>query len=176
MAVAYEEYENGGTKMPTDRDPFGNAAVTRLRTAAARRRRGPGPLGLVGPEEPLQLPDDVVEPPGLLTSLGGEGVPVHGIAHPHHRMPLVPNRTKQGREGTVDGVHAEPGDQSEPPGNTLWVEPLAEVDHVVDRRRRADLRPDRVVDSGEEFTVRTVELPRAFTHPQHVGRAVVPSV
>ena len=50
---------------------------------------GPGAHLAVGPEEPLELADDVVEPPGLLAPFGGEGVAVHGVADPDHRVALV---------------------------------------------------------------------------------------
>ncbi len=78
------------------------------------------------------------------------------------------------RQELADAVGAHARDQRQPAGNALGVEPLAELDDLFGRRRRADLAPERVVDTGEELDVRAVELARALADPEHVRGAVVP--
>ena len=60
------------------------------------------------------------------------------------------------------------------PGIRVRVEPLAELEHLVGRRRRADLEAERVVHAREELHVSAVRLARALPDPEHVGGAVVP--
>ena len=70
------------------------------------------------------------------------------------------------------GAHA--AEEHESTRDAAGVETRAQRDGFLGRGRRSELHADRVVHAGEELDVSAIELSRAFTGPQQVGRAVVP--
>ena len=57
---------------------------------------------VVGGEEPLELGQDVVEAPRLATAVAREGVAVHRVTRPHHRMVGVADGLEQRRQRVGD--------------------------------------------------------------------------
>ena len=103
-----------------------------------------------------------------------ERVPVHWVARPHDRVARERDRPQHRWEQRLDLVRTHAREQDETSGLASGIETLAQADDLVGCRVGADLHADRVVDAGEELDVRAVELTRAGTEPQQVGRAVVP--
>jgi hypothetical protein len=61
---------------------LGHVVTGELDMHAAR----PGTGGMMGVEESAELVQNVVEASRLASAVTGEGVPVHGVACPHHTM------------------------------------------------------------------------------------------
>ena len=133
----------------------------------------PRPRLLVGDKETAQLGQDVVEAPRLAPAVAGEGVAVHGVTRPHHRMSGVAHGGQEWGQRVGHGTGTHPRDQRQPARDPLRVEPLAQRQHVIGAGRGTELAADRVPDTGQELEVGTVALPGALAHPHHVGRAVV---
>ena len=109
----------------------------------------------------------------LRPAFADEGVAVHRVAGPHHRVARRRDGVEQRGRASVD---------RRPPMRVMSVRRPGirsgfRRSHSATPRRRwswADLAPDGVVDPGEELDVGAVELAGALAHPDHVGRAVVP--
>ena len=111
----------------------------------------------------------------VLTPLGrADRVRVHRIGRPQHRMPFVAHRAQQRRQQLAHVIRAHARVERQPARHAQRVQPLAERDDLVGRRRRAELHADRVVHAGEELDVRVVETARALADPEQVRGAVVP--
>ena len=74
----------------------------------------------------------------------------------------------------MDLVLAHARDERELARQAIGVERLAQAEHLVGGRARAELDADRIADAAQELDVGMVELAGALTDPQHVRRAVVP--
>ena len=102
-------------------------------------------------EEAAHLVDDVVEAPGLVA-----------VAAPRRccrasgRRPRRPGARSRVTFSTSAGStsrtwpRAHPGDERQPAGLVVGVEPLDQRERVVRRRGRAELDADRVADPGDE--------------------------
>ena len=135
----------------------------------------PRALAVMRPHESVDLGADLGEVACLVTAGGGVGVAVHRVARPHHRMAGVAHRPQQRRQRRLDLARAHTRDECESAGDARRVQPLAQFEHVVGGCARPDLAADRVADAAQELDVRAVEVACAFTDPQHVRRAVVPT-
>src|SRR5205085_5947409 len=116
----------------------------------------------------------VLEVPRLVALGAGERVAVHRVAGPHDRVPGGADGGHERRKAIAHALRAHPGDEGEPPGGAVRVEPLTHGEGVVESRFRAELHADGIVDPGEELDVRTVWLAGPLSRPQEMSRAVVP--
>ena len=123
--------------IPFTSEAFGDIVACELDVNSAR----PGPHFPVSLEEPLQLAEDVVEAPRLVASVGDEGVRVHRVADPDHRVgrPAHGFEDRGQHRRHLRGAHA--GDESEPTRRAVWIESFAERDYVLWRCSRPDLGP-----------------------------------
>ncbi len=111
---------------------------------------------------------------GLAPAGGGEGVAVHGVTGPDHRVPGGLDRGQQRAQALLDRVGAHAGDQGQAARHPLGVERLAQPEHLLGGGAGSELAAEGVGHPGEEAHVGTVEVPGALADPQQVGRAVVP--
>ena len=124
-------------------------------------------------EEALHLVDDAVEVPGLVPGRRGVGVPVHRIGLPDHLVAGRLHRAHDRREYLAHLRVAHAGNEGQPSGTVVRVEPFGVFDGLLRRRRRSDLDPDGVTDQLGECDVRSVELAGALADPEEVRRKVV---
>ena len=134
----------------------------------------PDALGAADSEEGVDLPHDLVEAARLDPARGLEDVRVHRVARPDNRMLGLRDGTQERRERVREPLRSHPDDERQPAGDARRVQSLAELEHLLGRRRRPELDAERVVDAGEELDVSAVALPRPLTDPEHVRGAVVP--
>src|SRR5882757_7375771 len=99
---------------------FGDVLTGQFDVDAARM----GAQFAVHLEEAHDLVEDVVEPPGLVTARGRKGVAVHRVAHPHDLRPLGFGLLDQAGQPVTDQLRAHPGDEGEPAGCPLRIEPV----------------------------------------------------
>ena len=120
--------------------------------------------------------DDVVEVAGLAAVGRGEGVAVHRVARPHHRMAGVGDRAQQRPQALLDLVGAHPADQRQPAGDARRVERARTA-----RARSAAvavgpiLQPIGLPTPRRNSTWAPSSVAGALADPQHVRRAVVPA-
>ena len=125
-------------------------------------------------EEAPQLAQHVVEASSLVPAGVHEGVAVHRVAGPQHRVTAHRDRPQQRGEPLGDSGGAHAGEQHQASGQATRVQALTERDDVVGARSRADLDPDRVVHPGEELHVGALWFVCPLTGPEQMRRAVVP--
>jgi hypothetical protein len=134
---------------------------------------GPGALGAVGGEEARRSRRARRRSGGSCGPTRGEGVAVHRVAGPHHRVAGVAHRGSSGGSASVDLVGAHAGDEREPAGDPVGVERSHSASTSSGWRwGRACSRSGCA--RRRELDVGAVELAGALADPEHVGRAVVP--
>ena len=99
----------------------------------------PRPRGAAHREELPDLGEHVIKMTGLTPALAGEGIAVHRVARPHHRMAGVADRRQQAWEDGRRPPGAETGDEREATGRPIRVERGAQADHVGGGGVRPDL-------------------------------------
>src|SRR6266576_653275 len=151
-------------------DAFGDVLAGQFEMHAA----GIAALGEVDCEGAVQLIEDAVEDPRLVTGGGGDRVAVHRVDAPHDLATFALHGADQGRQFCLDLVGAHARDQREVAGVVRRVELANQPQHLVGLGGRAASHADRVLDSAQEFDMRAVELLRAVAEPDEMRRAVVP--
>src|SRR5207244_3846592 len=102
-------------------------------------------------EEALELGHHVVEVTGLASGGGETRVRVHRVARPDDGVLRVARGLQQRRQRLAHVPRAEPRDQRQPARGPLRIQTLAEPQHVVPARVRAELDAERVVHAREEL-------------------------
>ncbi|CAD5925139.1 protein of unknown function [Streptomyces sp. KY70] len=120
--------------------------------------------------EVLDLPHHRRHHAGLETVGAGDGVAVHRVRQPEHRVAGLVDRTDQGGQPLGHVVGAHPRDECEPAGVPPGVETVAQGEQRLRRHGRPDLDRDGVGDGGEQRDVGAVQLPGALADPRPVGR------
>ena len=85
----------------------------------------PGADFAVRRKEALDLAADVIEVAGLAACFAGDGIAMHRVAGPHHRMIGVFDRLEQGWKTLAHGVGSHTRDQGKAPRDLVGVERLA---------------------------------------------------
>lgn len=115
--------------------------------------------------EVSDLPHNGLYQPDLPAIGGGDGIPMHWISQPDHRMSCGTNCTDERRKPVTDQVGAHPDDEGKAAGLALRVKPLAQGNDLVRADTGADLAGNRVTYSGEHADVSAVRLAGTLTSP-----------
>ena len=99
---------------------------------------------------------------------------MHRVARPDDGVLGVAHGLQQRRQRLAHVPCAEPRDQRQPARGPLRIQTLAEPQHIVPARVRAELDAERVVHAREELDVGALRVARPLADPEHVRRAVVP--
>ena len=132
-----------------------------------------GALGAMRGEEAPHLRQHRVEMPRLAPGRAGDGVAVHRVAAPDHAAPLPRDRAQQWRQPGLDLARAHAGDQRQPAGNIVRVQPVDQPQQLIRRHRRPAFQPDRIAHAAQELHMRPVRLARPLANPQQMRRTVV---
>src|SRR3970040_1230421 len=81
-----------------------------------------GAFAAVDVEERLDLREDEIERPRLVTASRLDGVAVHGIARPHYRLALALHGADERRQVFGDLVGAKAANEREPPRLVVRIE------------------------------------------------------
>lgn len=123
--------------------------------------------------ERRHLLGDAAHQAGLVAAGRDDGVAVHRVAQPDHRVPGRAHRLHQRRQALADLLRAHPRDQRQAPRLAARIEALAERQQLVAADLRADLAGHRVEHLGQQRHMGTVDLAGALADPRPVGRTEV---
>mmetsp|Transcript_9099 Transcript_9099/g.37231 ORF Transcript_9099/g.37231 Transcript_9099/m.37231 type:complete len:538 (+) Transcript_9099:2377-3990(+) len=150
---------------------LGDVRSSHLEVHAARVRA----LRLVHVEEGLKLfLDGRVVARLEATARAGDGVAVHGVAHPRDHRALLLDGANEARQMVAQLLGSHAGDEREPPRRVVGVHHAHELDELIGGHLVGDLDAHRVGDTAHELDVRAVQLARALARPHEVRAAVVP--
>ena len=129
---------------------------------------GPCCFCLVDREEGVDLAGDVVEVTGLVTLRSAVSVSMHRIALPDDGMAGIGDGAHDAGKDVADLLLAHTRDEGQASGYPVGVESLAKLYCFGRRRCRAHLAAERIVYPTQELDVSSIEIPGAFSDPQHV--------
>ena len=134
---------------------------------------GIGALGLADVEEVLDLAQDRIEGPRLVSARRLYRVAMHGIARPDHRFAFALHRADEIGEMRADLLRAEAADQRQAARFIGRIQDVDELDELGWLDARPALDADRILDAAQEFDMGVVRLARAVADPKEMARCRV---
>ena len=150
-------------------DHLGHVVTRQLHVQAAGNRA----RGLVSLEEATNLVHDRLKAARLVAGRRRDRVAMHRIRHPRDRTAILARGLKQRRQRLADAPRTHARDERQAPILTIRVQPVDEREHLVARRGRSKLDPNRITHAREQLDVSALLLARALPRPQEVSGRIV---
>mmetsp|Transcript_33312 Transcript_33312/g.94789 ORF Transcript_33312/g.94789 Transcript_33312/m.94789 type:complete len:356 (-) Transcript_33312:298-1365(-) len=130
---------------------------------------------IVDIKEGSEFRTDVVKVTSLVTIFCLSGITMDRVRNPQDRLAFALDSTDQSRKVLSEllGTHANNDRQTS--GDVLGVHGLNDLNEFLGGAFVGNLDSQRIANTASKFQVSAVQLPSAFSDPQHVSRTIIPA-